>query len=306
LLYILVGVFLCAFLLMWAGLKTIYSETLLIGVRLDKLKTYTPRGKGDLDYELQSAFKDRVYKPLLKKVSALTQKYTPLKQRESTEKKLIYAGRPLGWSASDFISVQYATAAVLAITAYIIGAINKASLSVLYMMVIWGFIGGYILLYTFLKVKITGRQVGIQKELPDVLDLLTISIEAGLGFDAALQRVVQKSPGPLAQEFGQCLQEMRMGKTRKEALRDLGIRNEVDDLNNFIGAIIQADQLGVGIGNVLRTQSEQMRIVRRQRIEEKAMKAPIKMLLPMVLFIFPTIFLILLGPSVIQIMETMK
>jgi tight adherence protein C len=183
---------------------------------------------------------------------------------------------------------------------------NHADSSVQYMFVIWGFFLGYLLLYFFLKARISARQNGISRELPDVLDLLTISIEAGLGFDAALQRVVQKSQGPLAQEFNQSLQEMRMGKTRKEALKDLALRNEVEDLNNFISAIIQADQLGVAIGNVLRTQSEHIRMVRRQRVEEKAGKAPIKMLIPMVLFIFPTIFLIILGPSFIQISETLK
>jgi tight adherence protein C len=306
LLYILVGVFLSISCLVWVSLRLIFGKRILIGLRLEELQSFTPHNNGGIEDELQTAFKDRIYKPMLQKASAFTQKYTPLKQRESTEKKLINAGRPLGWSASDFISVQYATAAIFAIVAYILSSVSQATSGVQYMATVWGFIGGYVLLFSFLKVNISRRQAGIEKELPDVLDLLTISIEAGLGFDAALQRVVQKSQGPLAQEFSQSLQEMRMGKTRKEALRDLGLRNDVGDLNNFVGAIIQADQLGVSMGNVLRTQSEQMRVIRRQRVEEKAMKAPIKMLIPMVLFIFPTIFLILLGPSVLQIMETMK
>jgi tight adherence protein C len=275
-------------------------------VRLEGVKGYNPKSKGEMDDELQKTFEDRVLKPMLQTMSAFTQKYTPLKQRELTAKKLISAGRPLGWSAAEFISVQYSTAVILAIAAYILSSLSGATPKMQYMAVIWGFIGGYVLLYMFLKYNISRRHVGINKELPDILDLLTISIEAGMGFDAALQKVVQKSPGPLAQEFNQSLQEMRMGKTRKEALRDLGLRSEVSDLKNFVGAIIQADQLGVSMGNVLRTQSEQMRIIRKQRVEEKAMKAPIKMLLPLVIFIFPTIFLILLGPTLLQLMDTMK
>jgi tight adherence protein C len=304
--FILMGVFLSVFCLIWAGLKFIFAQKILIGVRLEEVKGYAPKSKWGMEDELQKGFEDRVLKPMLQKMSAITQKYTPLKQRELTEKKLTYAGRPLGWSAADFLSVQYTTAVILGIAAYILSFVSHATPGEQYMAGIGGFICGYVLLYTFLKVNISRRQVGIEKELPDMLDLLTISIEAGLGFDAALQKVVQKSQGPLAQDFNQSLQEMRMGKIRKEALRDLGLRNKVSDLNNFVGAIIQADQLGVSMGNVLRTQSEQMRVLRKQRVEEKAMKAPIKMLLPLVLFIFPTIFLIILGPMVLQIMDTMK
>lgn len=305
-LYILLAVFFSIFCLVLVCLKLIFSRQILIGLRLEKLKRLTPQNSGGIEDELQISFKDRIYKPMLHKASGFTQKYTPLKQREHTEKKLIYAGRPLGWSASDFISVQYATAVVLAIVVYIFGSISRATAGVQYLEVVTGFMAGYLLWYNFLRIKTSGRQAAINKGLPDVLDLLTISVEAGLGFDAALQRVIQKSPGPLAQEFAQSLQEMRMGKTRKEALRDLGLRNDVSDLNNFVGAIIQADQLGVSISNVLRTQSEQIRVVRRQKVEEKAMKAPVKMLLPLVLFIFPTIFVVLLGPTVLQIVESMK
>lgn len=146
----------------------------------------------------------------------------------------------------------------------------------------------------------------MSKELPDVLDLLTVSVESGLGFDAALQKVVRKTKGPLSNEFNKTLQEIKMGKARRDALRDLANRTGVEDLSTFIGAIIQADQLGVSIGNVLRIQSKQMRQIRKQRIEEKAMKAPIKMLLPMVFFIFPTLFLVLLGPAAIQLIESLR
>jgi tight adherence protein C len=148
--------------------------------------------------------------------------------------------------------------------------------------------------------RIKQRQLQIINSLPDILDLLTVSVEAGLGFDGALQKVTEKTKGLLAMEFNRLLQEIRMGKSRRDALRDLAERIRVEELSALVSSIIQADQLGVSIGNVLRLQSAQIRLQRRQRAEEKAMKAPIKMLIPLVLFIFPTIFLVLLGPAAIE------
>ncbi len=153
----------------------------------------------------------------------------------------------------------------------------------------------------WLKSKITQRVKQIQKTLPDAIDLLVVSVEAGLGFDMAMGKVVEKTRGALADEFGRALEEMRLGYQRAQALKNITKRVRNDDLDSFISAIIQADQLGTSIGQVLRIQSEQMRVKRKQRIEEAAMKAPIKMLFPMVLFIFPTIFIIILGPIVIKV-----
>jgi tight adherence protein C len=135
--------------------------------------------------------------------------------------------------------------------------------------------------------------------------LLTVSVEAGLGFDAALLKVIDKMPGPLADEFKTVLQEVKVGKIKKDALRDMAERVGMQDLTTFLGSVIQAEQFGVSIGNVLRIQSEQMRQKRRQRAQEKAMKAPVKMLIPMVFFIFPTIFSVLLGPIVIKVISTL-
>jgi tight adherence protein C len=139
-------------------------------------------------------------------------------------------------------------------------------------------------------------------QLPDALDLLTISVEAGLGFDAALAKVVEKMDGSLVMEFRQALAEIRMGRTRREALRDIVARCEAQPVANFIGAIVQAEQLGVPIAKVLQIQSQQLRIERRQRAEEAAAKAPVKMLFPMVGCIFPTIFIVILGPAIVTVM----
>ena len=145
----------------------------------------------------------------------------------------------------------------------------------------------------------------MRRSLPDVLDLLTISVEAGLGFDAAVLRVTEKLGGVLGEEFSRVLQETKMGKSRREALRDMAARVGVDDVSSFVNAVIQAEQLGVSIGSVLRLQSQAMRVKRRQRAEEAALQAPVKMLFPLIFFIFPGLFVVLLGPAVIQIMETL-
>lgn len=152
----------------------------------------------------------------------------------------------------------------------------------------------------YLHEKIKNRQLAITLAIPDVLDLLTVSIEAGLGFDAAVAKVIEKVEGPLADEFRRMLYEMRIGRSRREALRDLSERTGVPYLQNFASAVIQADQLGVSISKVLRIQSQEIRRQRRQKAEEEAMKAPIKMLLPLVALVFPSLFIVLLGPAILQ------
>ncbi|MFL5678895.1 MAG: type II secretion system F family protein, partial [Chloroflexota bacterium] len=169
-----------------------------------------------------------------------------------------------------------------------------------------GGIFGYIAPEFWLGRKVKARQKAILLMIPDALDLLTISVRAGLGFDAALGKVVEKLQGPLSDEFRRALAEVRVGKARREALRDIIPRTDVVPLTNFIGAIIQAEQLGVSISKVLQVQSEQLRIERRQRAEEQAAKAPIKMLFPLVGCIFPSLFIVILGPAIILIVLNLK
>jgi tight adherence protein C len=152
--------------------------------------------------------------------------------------------------------------------------------------------------------KIRKRKKEIIKSLPDAMDLLTIAVEAGMGFDGAMQKVAEKWNNELSRGFSKVVQEMRLGVIRREALRNMSNNMDVPDVTSFVAAIIQADQLGVSIAKILRVQSEQMRIKRRQRAEEQANKAPIKMLFPMVFLIFPALFVVLLGPAVIILMET--
>ena len=306
-LYINITVFGFVFCLSWLVVNRVFADQIKLKTRLyDIGVNNASQSKLGIDEELQRDFGDRVVQPLLKAISTLTQKYTPVKQIGYIERKLDYAGRPFGWSANDYVSVQYAATFGVGVLVFILSSLYGASLTNRVVALLMGLIAGYLLVELILKNNINKRQSQIEKELPDVLDLLTISIEAGLGFDAAMQRVVQKSKGPISEEFNQTMQEMRIGKTRKEALRDMSLRVGVNDLNKLVDAIVQGDQLGVSLGNILRNQSDQTRINRRQRVEEKAMKAPVKMLIPMVLFIFPTIFIVILAPAMINLMTALK
>jgi tight adherence protein C len=164
---------------------------------------------------------------------------------------------------------------------------------------------GFMLPDQWLKSLITGRKEEILKGLPNFLDMLCISVQAGLGFEAALQKVIEKKRGALADEFRIVIQEMRMGKARRVAMKDMAERVGISEVTVFVTAVIQAEMLGVSISNVLQVQAQQARDARRMQAEEKAMKAPIKMLLPLVFFIFPVLFIILLGPSFINLLETL-
>jgi len=278
------------------------ADRLLLERRLKVIRGSSP-SRIERNEELQRSFLDRVVRPLLRWISAITRRFTPVKKRIDLERKLLLAGKPMGLSSQEFISLYYAVALLTGLAGFGLAFLSRLNLLSQLLFGLWGLTAGYLLVELYLRGKTRNRQEQILKKLPDVLDLLTVSVEAGLGFDSALSRVVQKIKGPISTEFATALQEIKMGKQRKDALRDLGNRTGVEELNTFIGAIIQADQMGVSIGNVLRVQSIQQRNTRRQRIEEKAMKAPIKMLLPMVFFIFPTVFIVILAPAVIQMID---
>lgn len=269
-----------------------------------RLARYAGQGEKISLYQakMEEPFLERVLRPafltLTRRIAALT----PEQRKKQVADKIYQAGYPFKLTVETFIMVQVLLVSVfpLLMTFLFFGAgLSKAVL----MGVIALFIG-IILPEYYLRVRGRERTREIQENLPDLIDLLTVSVEAGLGFDAALSRVIDRMPGQLAIEFKRLLQEIRMGKPRLEAFRELGKRSTSSDLNTFCSAITQADQLGVSIGKVLRIQSDQMRQKRRQRAEESAMKAPIKMIFPLVLLIFPALFIILLGPAVIRLIST--
>ncbi|HHX01612.1 MAG TPA: type II secretion system F family protein [Firmicutes bacterium] len=215
---------------------------------------------------------------------------------QKLRRQLLLAGEPGKLKPQEFIVLKLTISALT----FVLGIILPVSLTnvVVLVAVSW------LLPDLYLQQKIRKRQLAITLAIPDVLDLLTVSVEAGLGFDAAVARVIEKAEGPLAEELRRMLYEMRIGKPRRDALRNLSERTGVGYLHNFVTAVIQADQLGVSISKVLRIQSQDIRRQRRQKAEEEAMKAPIKMLLPLVGLIFPSLFIILLGPSILHFMAT--
>jgi tight adherence protein C len=213
------------------------------------------------------------------------------------------AGNPNNWTAADFYGLRGLTALVTAALIFLPTYLLGAALPQLGLLLISGLGLGFYLPLLWLNLRVRRRQREMERALPDALDLLTISVEAGLGFDAAMSKVSEKSDNELSRAFARVNAEIRLGKLRREALRDMANRAGVQDISNFIAAVIQADQLGVSLSKVLRVQSEQMRVRRRQRAEELAAQAPIKMLFPLVFLVFPSIFIVLLGPAIIQIQK---
>ena len=228
-------------------------------------------------------------------VRALPERALPAITLEGLSTKLMLAGYPGNLSAAEFVALRYSLMLLLPGIMFVVILFSGYSLLHAGMLIFFSGFLGYFIPDLFLKIKRTSRQEEIRRQLPDVLDLLTVSVEAGLGFDAAVSKVVEKMDGALPRELGRLLQEIKMGKPRRESLKDLRDRIAVEDVSNFISAVLQADHLGVGIGNVLRLQASDSREKRRQEAQEKAQKAPVKMVLPLVLFIFPAIFIVLLG-----------
>jgi tight adherence protein C len=254
------------------------------------------------EIELSLPFTQRILVPVVQRAAGLVARFMPANVLESTRHKLEMAGRPRNLGAAEFIAIRFIAAALLGGLSFFLFLRSAPQQRFLFppLMVALGFFMPVI----WLGSRIRSRQGEIIKALPDALDLLTICVEAGLGFDAAMSKITDKWEDPLALEFGRAIQEMQLGKLRREALRGMADRIEVTDVSTFVAAVIQADQLGVSMSKVLRIQSDQMRLRRRQRAEEKAHQAPIKMLFPMAFLIFPALFIVLLGPAVIVLMES--
>lgn len=259
---------------------------------------------GPLTDEVYSrSFSDRVVKPALDGIGKFLMRLAPAEMVSNLEKKIIMAGRPYGLSAKNWFGIQAVATVALPLLIVFLMLQAKADIGKTILLAAAVCTMGVMIPNLILNGKIRDRQKSVLKTMPDVMDLLTVSVEAGLGFDAALSKVVDKMPGTLSEEFKVLLQEIKVGKSRKEAMYQMAERIGIPDFRSFINAVIQADQLGVSLGRVLRIQSDQIRNNRRQRIQEKAMKAPIKMLIPMVVFIFPVIFIVLLGPTVLNLMK---
>jgi tight adherence protein C len=251
------------------------------------------------EIEMSQPFSERILLPILRTVAQFVSRLTPRQSMENVQHQLDLAGNPYNWGPTEYLGVRgVAFVLFAAIAGFIFFASPLAGTRKLLVAVV-ALVAGLVLPMLWLRSKISRRQKSIVKSLPDALDLLTICVEAGLGFDAAMAKVAEKWEDELSAAFMRVIQEIQLGKLRREALRDMAYRMEVPDVSTFVAAIIQADQLGVSIARVLRIQSDQMRVRRRQRAEEQARAATLKILPPVVFFIFPAILVVLLGPAVI-------
>ena len=272
-----------------------------VRVRLDE---YAVQGHSLEELELALPFKDRVIRPFFRGVSGFLLRHTPQQSIERLRHDLLLAGSPGNLDVADFLGIKGIATLTLGGLAT---SVLAGMLGLGWALVCGGGVGllGYTMPSFWLRSRINARRKEITKALPDALDLLVISVEAGLGFDAAMQKVAEKWDNHLTREFGRALSEMRVGASRREALRGIVERTDAPDVAAFISAIIQADQLGVSVGRVLHIQADQMRMKRRQRAEEQAHKAPIKMLFPMILLIFPAMYIVILGPAIPRILKNL-
>ena len=258
------------------------------------------------EIELSLSFRDRILIPLLKRIAEFTVRFTPEKQLEEARHLIELAGLAGTLEPTSFFALRVVATVGLGLLAFLLFFVFTANTAptqaLLY--TVGGAALGYFFPLLWIRSKISRRQDNILKALPDALDLLVICVDAGLGFDMAMGKVYEKWDNELAIAFGRVLRELQLGKPRKEALKDMSERMDVPDVTSFVAAIIQADQLGVSMAQILRIQSDQMRVKRRQRAQEKAQQAPVKMMIPMVLLIFPSIWIVLLGPAAIILLNT--
>ena len=257
------------------------------------------------EVELSEPFFERVIKPLVRSVLRVAGRLTPSRNIEELERDLAQAGRPLDLTPIDFVGARLLVAIALGLVA---GALVYVIRSSARFALFGGLVGGAVGFYApivWLRWRIAGRKSNIQRALPDAIDLLVVCIDAGLGFDSALLKVAERWRHELGRELDQVVYEIRMGRTRVEALDDLVTRTGVEDVATFVAVVLQAHQLGVSVGKALRIHAEQMRVLRRYRAEEEGRQAALKMLFPLVFLIFPALFAVILGPAIPHLLQTL-
>ncbi|TWH01369.1 tight adherence protein C [Nocardioides sp. J9] len=257
----------------------------------------------ELTREAEPSFADRVIDPLQERALGIGRRVTGADQAERIRRRLDQAGNPRGWTVDRVISSKVLGAVVVPVLAVLLVVAMAGSATMMLAGAIGGAVLGFFAPDLYLYNTAVKRADDLKKTLADAVDLLTISVEAGLGFDAALQHVARHTEGPVAEEFSRVLREMQLGRSRADALRTLGERSDVEDLKAFSSAMVQADAFGVPIGQVLRVQSSEIRTKRRQYAEEKAQQVPVKIMVPLVLFILPCLMIVVIGPAVLGAMD---
>lgn len=299
-------VFIIAGVLVYIGTRNprSYDESDLMA-RLDEL---SQRGEQvDLEkIEMSLPFSERIIFPLARKLGEIATHFTPQNALQSIAKKLELAGTSAKLDPTLFLAIQFICASVFGGLLFLVFSIGQGSfsLSQKFLLTIGGTLLGFFFPQLWLTSKIQKRQKEVRKKMPDALDLLTICVEAGLGFDAAMAKVSEKWDSELSLAFARVIQEIQLGKVRRDALRDMSDRLGIAEMTSFVAAVIQSEQLGVSMAKVLRIQSDQMRIKRRQLAEEEAHKAPVKMLIPMALLIFPSLMVTLMTPAALRLMKS--
>lgn len=294
--------FLAVFLLLYALFIRLFGKKIKVDERLEYIETMDEIIVDDA----QKSFGERVVIPFFNSLGKRFLSLSPNKANQRKRQELERAGYLKYTTYERLVARRSLTTIVLTMGVGLILSLIKVRFVLIFFAVLWIFIFIQIVIRFSTKAAITSRSTQMIKALPYSLDLITVSVEAGLSLDGAIARIVNNIPGPLSEEFAKTLKEMRMGIEKKVALRNMSERCDVRDLSVLINALIQADELGVSLGKVLRIESAQLREKRRQAAREKAMKAPVKILFPLIMFIFPAIFVIILGPAVIQMIEMFR
>lgn len=286
-----------------AVVQSLVLERRQVYKTLRNVREYEIAGTDLRTRQLATPFLDRLLVPGLRRVGEGMRRFTPAGVLDRLRNELLYAGSPEGWDGERLLAVKFVSTIVIGggVT-IVLPLLGMPTLRALVLAVVLAAAGYYVPEWV-LRSRSSQRQSEMQRALPDALDLLSITVEAGLGFDAAVARVAREAGGPLGEEFHRVVKEMQLGKSRVEALRGLSDRSSVGELRGFVLSMIQADIFGISIGRVLQVQASEMRIKRRQRAEEQAQKLPVKLVFPLIFCIFPALFVILLGPAAIRIYE---
>jgi tight adherence protein C len=257
----------------------------------------------ELTKELDKPFGERVLEPLQARALRVGRRLSGADSTERIRRKLDFAGNPRDWNVDRVVSAKVIGAVSFLLVGIAMTLMLHLAFPLSVVVIVGGLVLGFFVPNLYLYQQTYERSERIQRELPDAVDLLTISVESGLGFDAALQQVARNTEGPLAQEFSRVLREMQIGQGRGDALHALAERSNVADLRTFVSAMVQADAFGIPIGQVLRIQSSEMRVKRRQRAEAKAQQVPVKITVPLIFCILPCLFIAVMGPAVLTIMD---
>jgi tight adherence protein C len=290
--------------LVFVVLGVVFSEERQVTQALRTVSTWEAEQASEAE-PLLRPFRHRVIRPMTQSVGDRLRRMVPANSCERMQRKLEAAGRPYGMTPEGVMSMRIVGSVAGLVIVVLLGALLHARLSVLVVLVaLAGACAGYLAPDMWIDGLRKARQASMRRALPDMLDMLTISVQAGLGFDMALVKLIQNTRGPLAEEFGRMLSEVQAGVSRRDALRHMGDRTDVPELDNFITAMVQADVFGVSVSGILAAQSQELRKKRRQFVEEQAQKAPVKMVFPIIFCMLPATMLVVLGPAIIAIGRT--